>query len=104
MLIMFSIMAPIHVALCTANGSPLVLHCLCTTVCIPYVSLAVPAQIHTMHQSLRDLRCDQQRLSDDLDREILRRNRYQRGGSESHTQRPGFSTAECNSRVGLYDL
>nr|XP_046229182.1 centrosomal protein of 128 kDa isoform X2 [Scatophagus argus] len=31
--------------------------------------------IHTMHQSLRDLRCDQQRLSDDLDREILRRNR-----------------------------
>ncbi|KAI3364500.1 hypothetical protein L3Q82_011292, partial [Scortum barcoo] len=31
--------------------------------------------IHTVHQSLRDLRCDQQRLSDDLDREILRRNR-----------------------------
>ncbi|XP_041661982.1 centrosomal protein of 128 kDa isoform X2 [Cheilinus undulatus] len=31
--------------------------------------------IHTMHQSLRDLRCDQQRLSEDLDREILRRNR-----------------------------
>ncbi|XP_035534954.1 centrosomal protein of 128 kDa isoform X2 [Morone saxatilis] len=31
--------------------------------------------IHTMHQSLRDLRCGQQRLSDDLDREILRRNR-----------------------------
>ncbi|KAM9338959.1 centrosomal protein of 128 kDa [Symphorus nematophorus] len=31
--------------------------------------------IHTLHQSLRDLRCDQQRLSDDLDREILRRNR-----------------------------
>uniref|UniRef100_UPI0037E9C0E8 centrosomal protein of 128 kDa n=1 Tax=Semicossyphus pulcher TaxID=241346 RepID=UPI0037E9C0E8 len=31
--------------------------------------------IHTMHQSVRDLRCDQQRLSDDLDREILRRNR-----------------------------
>ncbi|XP_035804481.1 centrosomal protein of 128 kDa isoform X2 [Amphiprion ocellaris] len=31
--------------------------------------------IHTMHQSLRDLRCNQQRLSDDLDREILRRNR-----------------------------
>lgn len=29
-----------------------------------------------MHQTLRDLRCDQQRLSDDLDREILRRNRY----------------------------
>lgn len=33
-------------------------------------------QIHTLHQSMRDLRCDQQRLSDDLDREILRRNRY----------------------------
>ncbi|XP_070782333.1 centrosomal protein of 128 kDa [Enoplosus armatus] len=32
-------------------------------------------EIHTMHQSLRDLRCDQQRLSDDLDREILWRNR-----------------------------
>ncbi|XP_023285893.1 centrosomal protein of 128 kDa [Seriola lalandi dorsalis] len=31
--------------------------------------------IHSVHQSLRDLRCDQQRLSDDLDREILRRNR-----------------------------
>ncbi|XP_015238758.1 PREDICTED: centrosomal protein of 128 kDa isoform X3 [Cyprinodon variegatus] len=31
--------------------------------------------IHTVHQTLRDLRCDQQRLSDDLDREILRRNR-----------------------------
>ncbi|XP_076613185.1 centrosomal protein of 128 kDa [Chaetodon auriga] len=31
--------------------------------------------IHSMHQSLRDLRCDQHRLSDDLDREILRRNR-----------------------------
>ncbi|XP_040921070.1 centrosomal protein of 128 kDa [Toxotes jaculatrix] len=31
--------------------------------------------LHSLHQSLRDLRCDQQRLSDDLDREILRRNR-----------------------------
>ncbi|XP_061559944.1 centrosomal protein of 128 kDa-like isoform X2 [Phycodurus eques] len=31
--------------------------------------------IHTLHQSLRDLRCDQQRLSVDLDREIIRRNR-----------------------------
>ncbi|XP_018550298.1 centrosomal protein of 128 kDa isoform X2 [Lates calcarifer] len=31
--------------------------------------------IHSLHQSLRDLHCDQQRLSDDLDREILRRNR-----------------------------
>ncbi|XP_057679141.1 centrosomal protein of 128 kDa-like isoform X3 [Corythoichthys intestinalis] len=31
--------------------------------------------IHALHQSLRDLRCDQQRLSVDLDREIVRRNR-----------------------------
>ncbi|XP_056284931.1 centrosomal protein of 128 kDa-like [Pseudoliparis swirei] len=31
--------------------------------------------IHALHQSLRDLHCDQHRLSDDLDREILRRNR-----------------------------
>ncbi|XP_008310994.1 centrosomal protein of 128 kDa isoform X2 [Cynoglossus semilaevis] len=31
--------------------------------------------IHSLHQSLRDVRCDQQRLSHDLDREILRRNR-----------------------------
>ncbi|XP_029983691.1 centrosomal protein of 128 kDa [Sphaeramia orbicularis] len=31
--------------------------------------------IHTLHQSLRDLRCDQERLTDDLEREILRRNR-----------------------------
>ncbi|KAM4528864.1 centrosomal protein of 128 kDa [Fundulus diaphanus] len=32
-------------------------------------------KVHRVHQTLRDLRCDQQRLSDDLDREILRRNR-----------------------------
>uniref|UniRef100_A0A8C6U802 Centrosomal protein 128 n=1 Tax=Neogobius melanostomus TaxID=47308 RepID=A0A8C6U802_9GOBI len=32
--------------------------------------------VHTLHQSLRDLRSDQHRLTDDLDREILRRNRY----------------------------
>ncbi|XP_039981856.1 centrosomal protein of 128 kDa-like isoform X3 [Xiphias gladius] len=31
--------------------------------------------IHSLHQSLRDLCCDQQRLSDDLGNEILRRNR-----------------------------
>ncbi|XP_077568357.1 centrosomal protein of 128 kDa isoform X2 [Stigmatopora nigra] len=31
--------------------------------------------LHELHQSLRDLRCDQQRLSVDLDREIVRRNR-----------------------------
>uniref|UniRef100_UPI003AAFCB4E centrosomal protein of 128 kDa-like n=1 Tax=Centroberyx gerrardi TaxID=166262 RepID=UPI003AAFCB4E len=44
--------------------------------------------IHTFHQSLRDLRCDQQRLSHDLDREILRRNRYPRGaGSDIDTRR-----------------
>ncbi|XP_032441455.1 centrosomal protein of 128 kDa isoform X2 [Xiphophorus hellerii] len=33
------------------------------------------ADIHSVHQTLRDLCSDQQRLSDDLDREILRRNR-----------------------------
>uniref|UniRef100_A0A3B5LKE4 Centrosomal protein 128 n=1 Tax=Xiphophorus couchianus TaxID=32473 RepID=A0A3B5LKE4_9TELE len=32
--------------------------------------------IHLVHQTLRDLCSDQQRLSEDLDREILRRNRY----------------------------
>uniref|UniRef100_A0AAV2K8P0 Centrosomal protein of 128 kDa n=1 Tax=Knipowitschia caucasica TaxID=637954 RepID=A0AAV2K8P0_KNICA len=32
-------------------------------------------EIHTLHQSLRDLRSDQHRLADDLGREILRRNR-----------------------------
>nr|XP_043905052.1 centrosomal protein of 128 kDa-like isoform X2 [Solea senegalensis] len=31
--------------------------------------------IHSLHQSLRDLRCDQQRLSEDLDREVFKRNR-----------------------------
>ncbi|XP_047430385.1 centrosomal protein of 128 kDa isoform X3 [Mugil cephalus] len=39
-------------------------------------------EIHSLHQSLRDLHCDQQRLSDDLDREILRRNRYLAGNLE----------------------
>ncbi|PWA27897.1 hypothetical protein CCH79_00000217 [Gambusia affinis] len=33
------------------------------------------ADIHSVHQTLRNLCSDQQRLSDDLDREILRRNR-----------------------------
>ncbi|XP_027896284.1 centrosomal protein of 128 kDa isoform X2 [Xiphophorus couchianus] len=33
------------------------------------------ADIHLVHQTLRDLCSDQQRLSEDLDREILRRNR-----------------------------
>lgn len=32
-------------------------------------------EIHSFHQSLRDLRSDQQRLADDLGREIFRRNR-----------------------------
>ncbi|KAF7667018.1 hypothetical protein LDENG_00081530 [Lucifuga dentata] len=31
--------------------------------------------IHTLHQRLRDLQCGQQRLSDELDREVLRRNK-----------------------------
>ncbi|XP_054474484.1 centrosomal protein of 128 kDa [Anoplopoma fimbria] len=43
---------------------------------VRFKDTSLPAEdIHTMHQSLRDLRCDQHRLSDDLDREILRRNR-----------------------------
>ncbi|KAK2856502.1 hypothetical protein Q5P01_005237 [Channa striata] len=45
--------------------------------------------IHTLHQSLRDLHCDQQRLSDDLDREIFRRNR-----SEIDTRRAMESLTE----------
>ncbi|XP_072218525.1 centrosomal protein of 128 kDa isoform X4 [Leuresthes tenuis] len=44
--------------------------------------------IHEVHQSLRDLRSDQQRLSDDLDREILRRNR-----------RSGSSVLFCRSDI-----
>ncbi|XP_067273480.1 centrosomal protein of 128 kDa-like isoform X2 [Pseudorasbora parva] len=36
--------------------------------------MAAP-QIHSMHQSLRDLRSDQLRIGDDIDREISRRNR-----------------------------
>ncbi|KAK7133490.1 hypothetical protein R3I94_015392 [Phoxinus phoxinus] len=32
-------------------------------------------QVHSMHQSLRDLRSDQLRMGDDIDREISRRNR-----------------------------
>ncbi|XP_054900104.1 centrosomal protein of 128 kDa-like isoform X2 [Poeciliopsis prolifica] len=38
-------------------------------------SIRPPDDIHSVHQTLRDLYSDQQRLSDDLDREILRRNR-----------------------------
>uniref|UniRef100_A0A9J8CWK1 Centrosomal protein 128 n=1 Tax=Cyprinus carpio carpio TaxID=630221 RepID=A0A9J8CWK1_CYPCA len=34
------------------------------------------AQIHSLHQSLRDLQSDQFRIGDDIDREIRRRNRY----------------------------
>lgn len=37
-------------------------------------------QVHVLHQSLRDLRCDHDRLSQDFNREILWRNRYLRGG------------------------
>lgn len=33
------------------------------------------SQVHSMHQSLRDLRSDQLRMGDDIDREISRRNR-----------------------------
>ncbi|KAM9354773.1 centrosomal protein of 128 kDa [Pholidichthys leucotaenia] len=50
--------------------------------------------IHALHKSLRDLRCDHQRLSDDLDREILRRNRSDidtRRAMEGLTEHMAFS-------------
>ncbi|XP_070705509.1 centrosomal protein of 128 kDa [Pempheris klunzingeri] len=60
--------------------------------------------IHTIHQSLRDLRCDQQRLSGDLDREVLRRNRSDidtRRAMESLTEHMTASQrqASVSSRV-----
>ncbi|XP_037606827.1 centrosomal protein of 128 kDa isoform X2 [Sebastes umbrosus] len=60
--------------------------------------------IHTLHQSLRDLHCDQYRLSDDLDREILRRNRSDidtRRAMESLTEHMTTSQrqASVSSRV-----
>ncbi|XP_034383254.1 centrosomal protein of 128 kDa-like isoform X2 [Cyclopterus lumpus] len=59
--------------------------------------------IHTLHQSLRDLHCDQHRLSDDLDREILRRNRSDidtRRAMESLTDNTASqSHASVSSRV-----
>ncbi|XP_063757436.1 centrosomal protein of 128 kDa isoform X3 [Eleginops maclovinus] len=60
--------------------------------------------IHTLHQSLRDLRCGQLRLSDDLDREILRRNRADidtRRAMESLTEHTTTSPrqASVSSRV-----
>ncbi|XP_037305567.2 centrosomal protein of 128 kDa isoform X1 [Pungitius pungitius] len=56
--------------------------------------------IHTLHQSLRDLRCGQHRLSTDLDREILRRNRCDidtRRAMDSLTDNP--TPASVSSRV-----
>ncbi|XP_068110546.1 centrosomal protein of 128 kDa isoform X3 [Hyperolius riggenbachi] len=41
-----------------------------------------PGQIHSLHQSLRDLSSDQLRLNDDLSRELARRNR-----TEAETKR-----------------
>ncbi|XP_032398417.1 centrosomal protein of 128 kDa isoform X2 [Etheostoma spectabile] len=60
--------------------------------------------IHALHQSLRDLRCDQHRMSDDLDREILRRNRSDidtRRAMESLTEHVTTSPrqASVSSRV-----
>uniref|UniRef100_A0A8C2X4D8 Centrosomal protein 128 n=1 Tax=Cyclopterus lumpus TaxID=8103 RepID=A0A8C2X4D8_CYCLU len=55
--------------------------------------------IHTLHQSLRDLHCDQHRLSDDLDREILRRNRYLKGGKEVVELRAQLHAASVVSEV-----
>ncbi|KAM9840768.1 centrosomal protein of 128 kDa [Aulostomus maculatus] len=60
--------------------------------------------IHTLHQSLRDLHCDQQRLSVDLDSEILRRNRSDidtRRALESLTQHMATSQRQesVSSRV-----
>ncbi|KAI2651706.1 Centrosomal protein of 128 kDa [Labeo rohita] len=42
-----------------------------------YIKILIPCvtQIHSLHQSLRDLRSDQLRMGDDIDREIRRRNR-----------------------------
>ncbi|XP_038629594.1 centrosomal protein of 128 kDa-like isoform X3 [Scyliorhinus canicula] len=37
--------------------------------------LEPPSQVHTLHQSLRDLRSDQLRLGDEFDDEIVKRNR-----------------------------
>ncbi|XP_017264696.1 centrosomal protein of 128 kDa isoform X1 [Kryptolebias marmoratus] len=61
--------------------------------------------IHALHQTLRDLRCDQQRLSDDLDKEILRRNRSDidtRRAMESLTDHMTTSQRQdsVSSRVG----
>ncbi|KAM6915010.1 centrosomal protein of 128 kDa [Xenentodon cancila] len=64
--------------------------------------------IHVLHQSLRDLHCDQRRLSDELDREILRRNRSDidtRRAMESLTehitasQRQGSVSARLERRL-----
>ncbi|XP_029281434.1 LOW QUALITY PROTEIN: centrosomal protein of 128 kDa [Cottoperca gobio] len=60
--------------------------------------------VHTLHQSLRDLRCDQLRMSDELDREILRRNRSDidtRRAMESLTEHTTNSPrqASVSSRV-----
>ena len=44
--------------------------------CVFNVYVLSLTQTHSINQSLRDLQSDQLRLSDELDREILRRNRY----------------------------
>ncbi|KAG8011139.1 hypothetical protein GBF38_005805 [Nibea albiflora] len=55
--------------------------------------------IHTLHQSLRDLRCDQLRLSDDLDREILRRNRSDIDTRRAMEGLTGHMTSQRQSSV-----
>ncbi|KAM9703298.1 centrosomal protein of 128 kDa isoform 2-T2 [Menidia menidia] len=52
--------------------------------------------IHVLHQSLRDLRCDQQRLSDDLDKEILRRNS---AADRNRSTRSHISASEAGSDI-----
>uniref|UniRef100_A0A3Q0S4L4 Centrosomal protein 128 n=1 Tax=Amphilophus citrinellus TaxID=61819 RepID=A0A3Q0S4L4_AMPCI len=63
-------------------------------------------QIHTLHQSLRDLRCDQQRLSDDLDREILKRNRCLKSEHKSLSVRSGpmFADSCVHTCIDRSDL
>ncbi|XP_061563454.1 centrosomal protein of 128 kDa-like isoform X2 [Cololabis saira] len=64
--------------------------------------------VHVLHQSLRDLHCDQRRLSEELDREIFRRNRSDidtRRAMESLTehitasQRQGSVSARLERRL-----
>ncbi|CAM9341657.1 unnamed protein product [Lampetra planeri] len=60
-------------------------------------------EVHTLHQSLRDLSFDQQKLSVDLDREILRRNRAEidtRRAIESLTEHLTSSQRQTQCLLG----